>query len=155
VNLEQLPRDQAEAARRYPSGSVGAAFQIYIRTPEWSARAQLTRDKIWWPAWFRIRDMWGDIAPDTITFEMMSKWRAGLLNLNENLPLSECRRCADLTASVPGVARHTLGRRRCPLGTSRATFCCVKTVFTRAIRSFLLTETIFRSSWKRSAYSVM
>jgi hypothetical protein len=78
VNLEQLPRDQAEAARRYPSGSVGAAFQIYIRTPEWSTRAQLTRDKIWWPAWFRIRDMWGDIAPDTITFEMMSKWRAGL-----------------------------------------------------------------------------
>jgi hypothetical protein len=78
VNLGQLPRDQAEAARRYPSGSVGAAFQIYIRTPEWNARAQLTRDKIWWPAWFRIRDMWGDIAPDTITFEMMSKWRAAL-----------------------------------------------------------------------------
>jgi hypothetical protein len=78
VNLEQLPRDQAETARRYPPGSVGAAFQIYIRTDEWNARAQLSRDKIWWPAWFRIREMWGDIAPDTITFEMMSKWRAGL-----------------------------------------------------------------------------
>jgi hypothetical protein len=38
----------------------------------------LTRDKIWRPAWFRIRDMWGDVAPDTITFEMMSKWRAAL-----------------------------------------------------------------------------
>jgi hypothetical protein len=29
-------------------------------------------------AWFRIREMWGDVAPDTITFEMMSKWRATL-----------------------------------------------------------------------------
>lgn len=78
VNLDNLPRDQAEATRRYPPGSVGAAFQIYIRTPEWAARAYLARDKIWWPAWFRIRDMWGDVAPDTITFEMMSKWRAAL-----------------------------------------------------------------------------
>jgi hypothetical protein len=78
VNLDQLPRDQAEAARRYPPGSVGAAFQVYIRTPEWSARAFLSREKIWWPAWYRIRDMWGDVAPDTITFEMMSKWRAAL-----------------------------------------------------------------------------
>ena len=39
-------RDQAEAGRRYPAGSVGAAFQSYIRTPDWVARAQLTRDKI-------------------------------------------------------------------------------------------------------------
>jgi hypothetical protein len=78
VNLDKLPRDAAEAARRYPPGSVGAAFQVYIRTPEWDARAPLTRNKIWWPAWFRIRDMWGDVAPDTITFEMMSKWRAAL-----------------------------------------------------------------------------
>jgi hypothetical protein len=78
TDLDQLTRDQAEAARCYPAGSIGAAFQVYIRTPEWSGRAQLARDKIWWPAWFRIRDMWGDVAPDTIKFEMMSKWRATL-----------------------------------------------------------------------------
>ena len=52
--------------------------RFHIRTPEWAARAYLTREKIWWPAWFRIREMWGDVAPDTITFEMMSKWRAAL-----------------------------------------------------------------------------
>ena len=78
VNLDQLSRDQAESARRYPPGSIGVAFQVYIRTPEWAARTYLTREKIWWPAWFRIREMWGDVAPDTITFEMMSKWRAAL-----------------------------------------------------------------------------
>ena len=55
-----------------------AAFKVYIRTPEWAARAYSARVKVWWPAWFRIRDMWGDVAPDTITFEMMSKWRAAL-----------------------------------------------------------------------------
>jgi hypothetical protein len=79
LDISKLPRDQAEATRYYPPGSVGAAFQVYIRTDEWAARAQLTRDKIWWPAWFRIREMWGDVAPDTITFTMMSKWRSMLV----------------------------------------------------------------------------
>jgi hypothetical protein len=78
VDLDKLSRDRAETTRYYPPGSVGAAFQVYLRTDEWKARAQLTRDKIWWPAWFRIRDVWGDVAPDTITFEMMSRWRAAL-----------------------------------------------------------------------------
>jgi hypothetical protein len=78
VDVRRLSRDEAEAARRYPAGSIGAAFQVYIRTNEWAERAASARIKVWWPAWFRIRDTWGDIAPDTITFEMMSKWRATL-----------------------------------------------------------------------------
>jgi hypothetical protein len=78
VDLSKLSVDEAEIVRRYPAGSVGAAFQVYIRTPEWSGRALSARMKVWWPAWFRIRAMWGDVAPDTITFEMMSKWRAAL-----------------------------------------------------------------------------
>lgn len=82
VDVSDLSADDAEAARRYPPGSVGAAFQVYIRTPEWAARAYSARTKVWWPAWFRIRDMWGDVAPDTITFEMMSKWRAALEKKN-------------------------------------------------------------------------
>src|SRR6516225_1150410 len=59
ANISKLSADGAEAGRRYPPGSVGAAFQVSIRTPEWAARAQLTREKIWRPAWFRICDMWG------------------------------------------------------------------------------------------------
>jgi len=78
IDVSRLSAGDAEATRRYPPGSVGAAFQVYIRTPEWTARAYSARTKVWWPAWFRIRDMWGDVAPDTITFEMMSKWRAAL-----------------------------------------------------------------------------
>jgi hypothetical protein len=38
IDLSKLSRDEAEAVRRYPAGSIGAAFQSYIRTPEWEAR---------------------------------------------------------------------------------------------------------------------
>jgi hypothetical protein len=72
-------REQAEIARRYPTGSVGSAFQKLIQTDEWTKKAASTRHKIWWPAWFRIRDLWGDVAPDSITFEQMSAWRAALV----------------------------------------------------------------------------
>lgn len=75
---QSLNRDDAELARRYPSGSVGAGFQAYIRTEEWKAKAESTRNKVWWPAWARIRAMWGDVNPNTIAFDQMSKWRADL-----------------------------------------------------------------------------
>jgi hypothetical protein len=78
IDLSNLNRDEAEAVRRYPPGSIGAAFQTYIRTPEWLARALSTRIKVWWPAWYRIREMWGDVNPNTITFDQMSRWRAAL-----------------------------------------------------------------------------
>ena len=76
IDPTTLSRDQAEALRRYPPRSVGAAFQTFIRTDEWSSRALSTRTKVWWPAWFRIRQMWGDVDPNTVTFEMISAWRA-------------------------------------------------------------------------------
>ena len=75
--------DRYHATKRRPRDAILRAlsarhFRSISAQPEWAARPYLTREKIWWPAWFRIRDMWGDVAPDTITFEMMSKWRAAL-----------------------------------------------------------------------------
>jgi hypothetical protein len=78
IEQTNISREEAEAVRHYPPRSLGAAWQVYIRTPEWSARAFSSRTKVWWPAWHRIREMWGDVAPNTITFEMMSRWRAKL-----------------------------------------------------------------------------
>jgi hypothetical protein len=75
IDLTTLSREEAEAVRRYPRGSVGFAFQTLLRTEEWKTRALSTRTKVWWPAWFRIRAMWGDVDPNTIRFEMMSAWR--------------------------------------------------------------------------------
>jgi hypothetical protein len=78
VDTSKLSRDQAEVVRRYPPRSVGAAFQAYIKTAEWEARALSARNKVWWPACYRIRDMWGDVDPNTIEFSAMSRWRAAL-----------------------------------------------------------------------------
>jgi hypothetical protein len=78
VDTSKLSRDQAEIARRYPPRSVGSAFQDYIKTDEWEAKAQSARNKVWWPAWYPIRDMWGDTDPNTIEFSAMSRWRAVL-----------------------------------------------------------------------------
>jgi hypothetical protein len=82
VDVSKLSREQAEAARRYPSGSIGAAFQVYIRTPEWAKKALGTRTKVWWPCWHRIRAMWGDVAPDSVRFEQISEWRAELVRVH-------------------------------------------------------------------------
>jgi hypothetical protein len=78
ADLTKLSRDQAEIVRHYPPRSVGAAFQAYIRTEEWASRALSARNKIWWPAWYRIREMWCDVDPNSIDFGMMSRWRAAL-----------------------------------------------------------------------------
>lgn len=69
VDVSNLTRYQVEATIRYPAGTVGAAFQAYVRTDEWTNKALSTRMKIWWVSWFRIREIWGDVAPDSITFE--------------------------------------------------------------------------------------
>src|SRR5471030_729367 len=58
VDFSNLSREKAEVVRRYPAGSVGSGFQRYIRTEEWEKKAYSTRTKVWWPAWYRIRDMW-------------------------------------------------------------------------------------------------
>jgi hypothetical protein len=77
-NATKLPsKETATIARTYPTGSIGTAWQDWIRTPEWRALADSTRQKIWWPAWTkRIEPMFADCAPDTVTMDMLSDWRA-------------------------------------------------------------------------------
>jgi hypothetical protein len=56
---------------------IGAAWQDWIRRPEWRALADSTRTKIWWPAWLkRIEPVFGDCAPDSVTMDLLSDWRA-------------------------------------------------------------------------------
>lgn len=69
-------KDAISLGRRYPRGSIGAAWQDWIRTAEWTALALSNRTKIWWPAWEkRIEPVFGDLRPDTITMKQMSDWR--------------------------------------------------------------------------------
>jgi hypothetical protein len=76
-----------ELAIRYPRGSVGEAFQRFIRTDEWASKALSTRTKVWWPAWTkRIRPVFGDCDPNTLTLADMSEWRALLLKRDGHDP---------------------------------------------------------------------
>jgi hypothetical protein len=72
-----LTKETASTAKEYPAGSIGAAWQDWICTPEWRALADSTRTKIWWPAWLkRIEPVFGDCAPDSVTMDLLSDWRA-------------------------------------------------------------------------------
>lgn len=75
----RIGKEQASAARRYPKRSVGAAWQEWIRTPEWEKLALSNRTKIWWPAWEkRIEPVFGTVDPNTITMAQMSTWRESM-----------------------------------------------------------------------------
>lgn len=74
------PRELATAAKAYPAGSVGEAFQRWIRTDPWKALSPKTRNGEWWPAWrLRIEPYFGQVAPRTITLEQLAQWRADVL----------------------------------------------------------------------------
>ena len=73
---KKLSKEQAVSARRYPRRSVGAAWQEWVRMPQWEKLALSNRTKIWWPAWEkRIEPVFGDVDPNTITMAQMSAWR--------------------------------------------------------------------------------
>ncbi len=78
---EDLPKKEAVCAGKiYLSGSIGAAWQAWIKSPEWGRLAPSTRNKIWWEAWNkRIEPMFADLAPDTVTMDDLSIWRGKIL----------------------------------------------------------------------------
>lgn len=70
-------REEACLAKRYPHGSIGEAWQTYVRGGEWARKAASTRHKIWWEAWNkRIEPIFGDVRPDIVTMQDISDWRA-------------------------------------------------------------------------------
>lgn len=72
----KLAPELACLAKTYPRRSIGEAWQRWVQTDEWKGLAHSNRTKIWWPAWLkRIEPVFGPVAPNTITMEMMSRWR--------------------------------------------------------------------------------
>lgn len=72
-------KETAEVARKWPRGSIGAAFVEYMRTPEWARKASTTRNKEILPSWAYIRDAWGDCDPNRMTLSLLSEWRRELV----------------------------------------------------------------------------
>ena len=77
ASAENLSPDQAEELTVYPPRSVGEAFRRYRRTEEWQRKAARARED-WWRAWRRIKPIFGDCDPRTVTLEDVSAWRKAI-----------------------------------------------------------------------------
>ena len=47
------------------------------RAEEWARKAERTRED-WWRGWKRIKPVFGDCDPRTVTLENISAWRKGI-----------------------------------------------------------------------------
>lgn len=69
--------EQVSASRAYATpGSIGAAWQEWVRTEQWKKLALSNRTRVWWPNWMkRIEPTFGSMDPNRVTLAMMSTWR--------------------------------------------------------------------------------
>lgn len=70
-----LSPERAEELTVYPYGSIGEAFRRYRRTEEWTKRKEPRTREDWWRGWRRIKPIFGDVDPRTVTLEEISEWR--------------------------------------------------------------------------------
>ena len=70
--LEEVPREV------WPKGSVGDAFARYRRTDGWASKEPRTRED-WERGWKHIGPPFGPTRPQNITFEVLDRWYARLL----------------------------------------------------------------------------
>jgi hypothetical protein len=71
-------RDTGEA-RRWPIGSVGAAFDEFRSTGIWAAKKPRTRED-WERGWKYIEYAFGDINPGTIVLAQVDAWYRSIVN---------------------------------------------------------------------------
>jgi hypothetical protein len=88
VSADNLSPERAEELTVYSPRSLGEAFRRYRRTEEWARKAPRTRED-WWRAWRRIKPVFGDTDPRTVTLEDLSAWRSAI---EETVSLREAHR---------------------------------------------------------------
>jgi hypothetical protein len=74
VEADNLSPERAEELTVYPVGSLGEAFRRFRRTPEWARKAGRARED-WWRGWRRIKPVFGDVDPRTVSLGDVSAWR--------------------------------------------------------------------------------
>jgi hypothetical protein len=89
VATDNLSPERSEELTVYPPRSLGEAFGRYRRTEEWRAKAPRTRED-WWRGWRRIKPIFGDCDPRTVTLEAISEWRKAI---EDSVSLREAHRC--------------------------------------------------------------
>lgn len=89
VVAANLSPERSEELTVYPPRSLGDAFRRYRFTAEWSGKAPRTRED-WWRGWKRIKPVFGDCDPRTVSLEDVSAWRKVV---EETVSLREAHRC--------------------------------------------------------------
>jgi hypothetical protein len=92
LTADNLSPEQAEGLTLYPPKSLGEAFRRYRRTDEWSSKAARTRED-WWRVWRRIKPVFGDCDPRTVSLEDISAWRTVI---EHTVSLREAHRCVKI-----------------------------------------------------------
>jgi hypothetical protein len=100
VAADNLSPERSEKLTIYPPRSLGDAFRRYRGTNEWSTKAPRTRED-WWRAWKRIKPVFGDVDPRTVTLETLSAWRQAI---EESVSLREAHRARLLRSRCRSVA---------------------------------------------------
>jgi hypothetical protein len=95
-----LSPERAEELTVYPPRSLGEAFGRYRRTDEWASKAPRTRQD-WWRAWKRIKPIFSDCDPRTVSLEDISAWRKAI---EETVSLREAHRCLKIWRAMWKVA---------------------------------------------------
>lgn len=98
---ENLSFENAEGLTVYPRRSLGEAFKRYRGTDEWKTRkAPATRDD-WWRGWRRIKPIFGDCDPRTVTLDDLSAWRKAI---EETVSVGEAHRAMKIWRALWKVA---------------------------------------------------
>ena len=110
VLAENLSPDELEALTIYPPRSLGRAFQDFRATDEWERKAPRTRED-WWRGWKRIKPVFADCDPRTVTLAAISAWRQAI---EEDVSLREAHRCLKIWRAMWKYRSRTgLLRPRC------------------------------------------
>ena len=89
VSAANLSPDQVEGLTIYPPRSIGEGFRRFRGTDEWKRKEPRTRED-WWRVWRRIKPVFGDCDPKTVTLEDIDAWRT---MIERTVSLREAHRC--------------------------------------------------------------
>jgi hypothetical protein len=89
VSAKNLSPDQAEELTVYPPRSIGDGFRSFRETDEWKNKEPRTRED-WWRVWRRIKPVFGDCDPRTVTLRAIDAWRSAI---EQTVSLREAHRC--------------------------------------------------------------
>jgi hypothetical protein len=98
---DNLSPEKSEELTVYPARSLGEAFRRYRRTDVWAKNKKPRTRADWWRGWKRIKPVFGDVDPRTVTMEDISAWRQ---MVEETISLREAHRALKIWRALWKVA---------------------------------------------------